>query len=293
MKKFLTLTYLTLFFAIVNLLAQRPSNEFSIYGGGGFSTLLFSPSLKGASSKGFGGDAGIGFTTFFNPQIGIHFGAGFGFNNVEVSVDNLKTVTPGLVDANDYLFDKHTTLSDYNESKKLTFVSIPIMLQFQQNLGTTHAFYAMGGTKISFQHQTEYKSSVATLSNAAYYPELNNWSATQTFANLGTFNGNSTDGNFKIELFVKLALEIGMKWRIGNNTFLYTGAYLDYGLNDYAKNQRKPLGEYITPQQLTDLTLLSFTDKINLTTAGIKLRLAFSRSSTPKQSRQQRMVPCP
>jgi hypothetical protein len=275
--------------------AQKPSNEFIIFGGVGMPVFMSS----GTSVSGFTGDAGIGYTTFFSQQIGFHLGMGFGFINLDARIDNKETVTFGMIDENSLLFDKYTTLSDYKETKKATFLSIPAMLQFQQTPTRIrpHVFYAMGGAKFVFQQQTDYNASVATLSNAAYYPEFDNWAATQEFANLGIFDGNNNDGKFNPELFVNLAFEAGMKWRISNNTILYTGAFLDYALNDPARNYRQPYGEFITPDHLTNLTLLTHANKINLTTVGIKLRLSFSRSSTPSRqtssrNRQQRMVPC-
>jgi hypothetical protein len=266
--------------------AQKPSNEFSIYGGGGAPVILSSS----ASSSGFGGDIGLGFTTFLGQQVAVHVGAGLGLSNVTIKADNLKTITPGLIDDdnNGYLYDLHTTLSGYSEVQKATFLNIPVMLQFQPKqerlqgyyVKRTLSFYAMGGAKLLFWHQTKYESSVATLSNAAYYPKFKNWTTTQKFAGLGTFDGNSTTGNFKLGLLTVLTLEAGMKWQIDEKFFLYTGAYLDYGLNDPAKNQRKPLGSYTAAEQLTDLTLLAFADKINLMTVGVKLRLAYFHSTT-------------
>ena len=285
-------TIITILFAMIclQMSAQKPATEFLISGGGGVPIVM----SKGASVTGFGANAGLGFMAFFSQQIGFHLGAEFGMNKINLKVDSLKTLTSGLIDANNYVFDLHTKLSDYNEIKQTTFLSIPIMLLFQSN-PTTHSFYAMGGVKILFQHQTNYESSVAMLSNAAYYSEFDNWAATQKFANLGTFKGNTTTGNFNLNLFTKLAFETGMKWKIGNNAFLYTGAFLDYNLNDPARHQRQPLENYILPEQLSNFKLLTFSDRINLMTAGIKLRLAFSRSSTPKPQKRRGSsinVPC-
>ena len=267
----------TIVFAIASLQlsAQKPSNEFQIYGGAGI-PLSFP---KGTSAKGFGVDLGIGFTAFVSQQIGIHFGVDYGLNNVEINVDNLKTVTLGLRDDNGYLFDKHTTLSNYNESQKTTFFSVPIMLQFQPN---TQGFYAMSGAKLLFQYKTTYESNVAILNNVGYYPEFDNWATTQLFAGFGTFDGNNTDGNFDIGLSTILALEIGMKWQIGRNMFLYTGAFVDYSLSDPLKEHRKPVSDFTTPESLQNLTLLQYADNVNSVFVGLKLRLAFIRSSTLK-----------
>ena len=258
--------------ASLQLLAQKPANEFQIYGGGGLPISL----PKGTSAKGFGADAGIGFTAFIAQQIGIHIGAGYGLSNVDINADNLKTVTHGLIDANNYPFDLHTTLSDYKETQKSTFFSVPVMLQFQPN---SQGFYAMGGAKIFVRYQTDFEPSIATLNNAAYYPEFDNWATTQMFAGLGTFPGNTTNGNSNLGVFTMLTLEMGMKWQLTERVFLYTGAYIDYGLGDPLKDLRKPVGDYIAPENLINLAPLAYADNINPVMVGVKLRLAFARST--------------
>jgi hypothetical protein len=250
------------------LLAEKPLDEFQIYGGAG--TPVLSP--KGSTIKGFSGDAGIGFTAFVSRQIGIHFGIGFGLNNVEINVENLTTITPEMPDINGQLFDLHTTLSGYREIQKATFFTIPIMLQFQPN---RHGFYAKGGAKLLFHHRTAYESRVETFHNAAYYSP-DNWVTAPSSEGLGAFPGNSTTGNFDLELFTILTLEMGMKWQISENTFLYTGAFIDYGLSNPVQNQRESYDHYIWPARLQDLTLLSFADRINPATVGIRLRLALT-----------------
>jgi hypothetical protein len=41
---------------------------------GGFAAFCFQPMQKNASSMGYGGDAGLGFTGFITPNWGIHTG---------------------------------------------------------------------------------------------------------------------------------------------------------------------------------------------------------------------------
>jgi hypothetical protein len=255
-----------------------PKNEFSIFAGCGIPLDLSNSS----SVKGFSGSVGVGYTKFLNRLIGVHIGVGLGLNHIQTNVDSLSTITHGLFDEHNYRYDLYTTLYNYEETKKTSFLSIPIMLQFQQNLGEERYFYAMGGITILFQHQTDFKAKVSELYNLAYYPLFDNWAGTQNFVNLGTFGGNNTNGNFNLELFTKLAFETGLKWRISDNAFLYAGAFLDYNLNDPARKQRRPYGEFISPDHLSDLTLLTFADKLNLMTVGVKFRLAFSLPFKPR-----------
>jgi len=267
----------------LHISAQKALPEFSIYGGGGFSFFAYQPYLHNASSGGFSGDAGVGYTFFLSQQWGIHTGAGFGLYNVKARVDYLKTITPGYIDCDGYLYDLHTTLNNYNEIHKSIFMSIPLMIQFQtkqkQSLNWKKddkvGFYVMGGVRALFLLSNKYTSQVTSLSNMAYYPEFDNWITTLAPLGLGTFDGKSSEGTLKFGVLAMFAFETGVKWRVGKGLYLYTGAYFDCGLYDPNKDSRMPYSNYTAPEHLTDLTLLAFADRINLMTVGIKLRLAF------------------
>ena len=263
--------------------AQKTPHEFSISGGGGVSIYCFKPEVKKAASMGYNVDVALGFTGFMSPQWGIHLGLGWGLFNMKTKIDKLNTITEGLIDRNDYLFDLHTTLNKYEESNKTMFLYIPVMLQFQTKpkaainwkKGQKASFYAMAGLKTALLFNNKYDVSVETLYNAAYYPEFDNWAATQIFAGLSTFDGNKVNGTFKLKALAMFAFETGIKWRIGNTLYLYTGIYYDCGLNDPSKDLRNPFEHYIYAEHLNDLTLLKFSDKITMMNIGIKLRLAF------------------
>ena len=274
-----------MFFAMINLQlsAQKTPHEFSVSGGGGISTFCFQPAVKKSISAGYSADVALGFTGFLSPQWGIHIGLGWGLYDVKTKIRKLNTITPNLVDRNNLPFDLHTALNDYKETHKTMFLYAPLMLQFQTlpkpvknwKKGQKANFYAMAGVKALFLFNNKYEAKVGSLKNAAYYPEFDNWADTQIFAGLSTFDGNKVDGKFKLNVLLMLAFETGIKWRIGEKLYLYTGVYYDCGLNDPSKKIRKPFEHYIYAEHLTDLTLLDFADKINLMTVGIKLRLAF------------------
>jgi len=267
-------------------MSARISREVSIYGGGGWSFYACQPSFKEASYKGISGDFGAAFTGFFNEQIGLHIGAGIGLYNFKTKISAFPTIiTPNLFDnVNGYHYDLHTTLYNYEEQQKTLCLSMPMMLQFQtkrthqwnKDLYSKRSFYAMGGIKWNIVFKSTYESSIEKLTNAAYYPDLDNWAATQTFAGLGPFKINNSNGkDIEISLLPALAFETGMKWHIKKNYFLYTGVYVDYVLNDPTKDIRTQVSDYdYTAPKNLDMALLSFTDKIYPMTIGLKLRLA-------------------
>jgi len=272
---------------------NKAPHEFSLNAGAGISTYAFTPTPKKASSVGYNCDFGFGFTGFFNRQLGIHVGAGFGLFNVKSKVNKLYTLTPNLSDLDDkgkeLPYELHTTLNGYNDIHKTLYISIPVMLHFQTiqkeywNWNNTQkaGFYAMGGFKVLFLFNNKYEARVPTMYNAAYYPTLNNWADTQEFKGFGTFNGNAVKGNLDFGVLVTFSLEAGVKWRIENNMFIYTGVFFDCGLNDPIKDSRKSYKEFTDPEQLKKVTIMKYADRANLMAVGIKLHFAFSKRQRP------------
>lgn len=274
------------------LFAQKNSGEFSICGGGGLSFFCYQKPVSSASSFGYHGDIGVGFTGFVSQQCGFHIGAGLGLFKIKTKVGDLKTFTPNLTDWNDHLYNLYTTLSGYSEIHKMMSLNVPFMFQFQTKMSqgwnwkkTQKAcYYAMIGAKLHLLFKRSYDSQITTLYNAAHYPVADNWATTQTFAGLGDFVGKDADGKLGVGILAMFAFETGVKWQIGEKLFLYTGVYFDCGLNDPTKNLRKPVSNYISVADLAGLSLLSFYDKSILMGTGIKLRLAFYKP--------QKYVPC-
>jgi len=273
--------------SVLSTSGQKNQHEYSISCGGGVSAFFYQPHVKNSNSIGFYGDAAVGFTGFFSPQWGIHTGLGLGLNNVSVKVKELNTITPKQIDRNNFPFDLYTTLHDYQENHQIISLYIPLMLQFQtaqeQNRNWTKGkkagYYVMGGVKALLLVSNKHEAKVKSLYNAAYYPEFDNWAATQIFAGLSKFDGNNTDGNLKLNAMISFAFETGLKWRIGKNTFLYSGVFFDCGLNDPFKNNRQPFSLYIYAEKLEHFTLLSISKRMHLINTGIKLRLAFIKAT--------------
>jgi len=271
----------------MNISAQNSPGEFSIHAGGGLSHIRYQLAPDVHSLNGFAVNFGIGYTYFFHRNWGIYAGANQSFYKAQRYIDRQKVFTPALIDANGYGFDLHTTF-DYREIHQIAYLHIPVMLRFQQKQAREHwsqkykrnqGFYAMGGIKVSipFANKYEYVSDMIAPSNVAYYPEFDNWAATQKFAGLGVFDDKSFGGKFELDTSFILALEGGRKWRLNDKLLLYAGAYFDFGLNNAANANRTPLRNHIAVEHLTDFKLLEFSNRMNLISAGVILRLAFFR----------------
>ena len=281
-------------FSALSASAKTPY-EFSIFGGGGYSFYscrvsnqtvlaphsdLYKSAVDGVSSSGASGDLGVGFTGFIAPQVGLHVGLGLGICNTNITVKDMTIVTTNFGEADGHSYDLHTSLTDYNEKFRTFCFSIPFMFQFQtmqsgsswNRRATSEAgFYAMGGLKLNILLSNTYETKVSSAYKEAYFPDLENWAGTQSFAGLGKCNIKGEKGHFGyVQTF--FALEAGAKLHLGDNRFAYIGAYFDYGLNDPSKNSREPITETSLEGSLP---LLEFADRTNLMTIGLKLRLAF------------------
>jgi len=279
-----------------SLLSAQAINEFSVYGGGGLSSLNYQLS-QGNGSSGFGGDFGAGYTylRFVNRAVetgtvvyqqmwGIHVGMGLGIYNATAKLNNVEAITSNLIDSENDGFDLLSKLSGYNETQTVMFLTIPVMGQYN-----IEQFYVMGGIKTGIPLNGKYKSKDATLTNEAYYPKYENWMKTQTFAGYGAFNGKTFDGDLDLGVSFMLSFEAGMNWNLGGNLVLYSGAYFDYGLNDISKGDKQKFINYTAnnAENFTTNSVLTsysdgskstaFTDKVNTMAVGIKLRLAFRK----------------
>jgi hypothetical protein len=284
----------------LHVIAQRGKapHEFFAHAGGGISTYAFSSAPKKASSVGYNFDIGIGFTGFVSQQIGIHVGAGFGQFNVKSKVNALYTLTTNLrddyfTDPREEFYDLHTYLKGYNDIHKTLFINIPIMFHFQTKQkqywswkNTQKAgFYAMGGVKVFFLFNNKYEARIPNMYNEAYFPEMDNWAKTQQFRGFGNFEGNAVKGNLDFGVLATFSIEMGVKWRIENNMFIYTGAFFDCGLNDPIKDSRKTFGNFTdgldAVKLLEEVTILKYSERANLMSVGIKIHFAFSRKTRP------------
>ena len=291
----------------LNLFAQKTHHEFSITADGGFAAFCFQPAAKGSSSvelykdigtdfngyngvssTGFTSGIGVGFTGFLSPHFGIHVGAGFGAYSIKTKVKELRTFTPELIDQDETLdYNLYTNLYGYKEIQKTLFVNFPVLFQYQTvqkqswnwEQSQKRSFYAAAGINVLLLVNNKFESQVTSFHNAAYYLATKNWAATQSFKGFGTFAGSSNSGKFKTMVLAVFVFETGVKWRVDKNTYLYTGAFFNCGLNDGTKTMRQDYKNFTDPDALKDITLLGFSDRINLMAAGIKLRLALFADS--------------
>lgn len=273
-------------------------HEFSIYGGGGLSTLLYEPAF-GKQSNGFGGLAGLGYTLFFNNYFGIGTGAEIAFYNANIKSASFLSESQAIdMDGNAFLYKSN--LNNFQEEQTATSINIPLMLNLQT--GGYHRFYAALGAKLGIPFKADYNSSVGEITTSGYY-EFENFEYTDmAFLGFGTFSNEiEGKGDLKFKLAYLASAELGMKWSLSRNTALYTGFYADYGLNNIAKREGG-VGVYNAenPQDIGFNSVLAsqhkktngksdnFADKVSPLAVGVKIKLAFGNSINKEKEKKEK-----
>ncbi|GHT25492.1 hypothetical protein AGMMS4957_20390 [Bacteroidia bacterium] len=251
----------------------------------------------GSYKLGIGYDFGVGYTFFFNPHWGISTGASAAFFNskyarstFEDNYDDIDGVDADS-DGNEDNFEYHYTATGYTEKQRATFLTIPLMLHFE-----TGKFYAELGGKAGFPlGSITYNGSLDELRASGWIDGYNYPIEAPKFMGFGTFQGLSNTGSLKQSKPVFFAsAEAGRKWKLTQNLSLYTGAYIDYGLNKINKVNAKvyfidydahfpdkdanyqPAGSFFAK---TANDNKSFVDKVVLSpmSVGIRITLAFGK----------------
>jgi hypothetical protein len=264
-------------------ISAQTRHEISIYAGLGSSTLAYDFS-KGEKSNGMGGAYGFGYTLFFTENIGISTGLGFASYKAEVDVRNTSCLLSGLKDEDGDIYNLTTKLDRYPEKQTVSYLKMPLMLQFQTT-GST-GFYLRAGVKLGFPSSGKYESERASFTNEGYYPEYDNTIPRPAFKGFGSFKGRDVQGDLDAKFTCFFALETGVKFRISDKMLLYMGLYYDLGLNDI----RKETGtDFLIPnaensENFTNNSILTshdgngtdFTGKVSPRSVGLDIRLAYA-----------------
>ena len=279
------------FFLLIGTVGQlyaQKRHEFSISTGGGVSKLNFLE-IAGERNFGFSGNFGLGYHFFFTQEFGIGTGAELALYNTQFKMNEYDVNSMAAdIDGDDFEF--RSTISGYSENQSIMLLKIPLMLQVQS--GGSQQFYMAAGGKVGFPLSGKYKSTISSLYNSGYYEHENALYDSQEFLGFGKFTNKKYEGDLSYKMSFFVSIEAGLKSQIGEKTYLYFGAYLDYGINNIidAPTEPSPFAEYNAdnkPPFRVNSVLISqyglgndtspqlFADKVKPMAVGLKLRLAF------------------
>lgn len=232
-------------------------HEFSLYGKGGLSTLLYSidkddRDRSGSVKKGLGGTVGLGYVYFFNPNWGIQTGVELAIYNSTANFADSLRMKYTVLDSPEDFYKQYfsSAFSKHVEAQRSMYLQIPIMVQYQTN--GRHRFYAAAGVKAAISLGAKYDIS-AEVDNMLYSESIwetddgySGWTSEEFY--IGNGEDNPEEDYYKEAYFVGYKLpyeksgksslnfnllgsvEAGMKWGLSTNWSLYTGLYADLGI---------------------------------------------------------------
>lgn len=278
---------LILALATTILASAQDKQEVSVYLGGGLSSLKYDLGESGDVSSQFGPLLGIGYTYKVNSTWGIVSGLEMAVYKSEASSQGLK----GQYMTQDNYgndFEWRLTLHDFKETQTGTYLNIPIMVQFAPE--SSGKFYANFGLKVGIPLSGKYEAEYTKLVASGYYPATDAEYTDINFRGFGEFEGSSSKGDVDFGVAFILAAECGLKWKLSNSMNLYTGGYIDYGLNNLVKegdSNRIISYEKNNPTNVDYNSLMyskrtegedtkPFIDKVVPFAFGLKVKLGFS-----------------
>lgn len=228
MKIKITLAILVLF----NVAVQ--AQELNLKINAGTSGILYDSSIGNGNLK-FGGGIGVGYTYFFSSHWGITTGIDVMYNQNSFELNNGNTITSYEVDDQTSAFEYRVTPSKYKEDQHFISAAIPFLLQYRTAVAyKTQLYFGFGG-KILFPGKHSVKASASELQLTAYYPDLNLLIDDLPSHGFGKVSSWQDKTTVSLEPSFLLSAETGLTFKIKENTQLYTGIYVDYGLSNLVK----------------------------------------------------------
>ena len=281
---------ISILFSLAGLGGLFAQHEFSARVGGGLSSLSYDLS-SGAHTNGFGGRFGAGYNYFFNNRWGLGVGFELGLYNAKSALPTFGYSINPAFDIDGKTFEFITNISNFNERQQTMMFQIPLMLQFQTAGNGKRQFYAAAGAKAGIPIGEKYDIETTVVNAGKYELEVIVYD-NDRFWGFDKFE-DKYNGSLDFNTAFFASAEFGVKWKLKDRMSLYTGVYLDYGLNNIHSKASSipPVVEYntdIVPNRFAVSSVMrshngsshSFTDKVTPVAAGVTLRLAFGGSKS-------------
>lgn len=285
---------------------EKPIKHYlDIYAGGGVGTLGYQ--LQGGAvdlSAAFG--AGLGYTYFFHPSVGLQLGLSF---SRVVSSARLtermewRTWQDGspLTDYTGEPYIHYAAFSDFRERQQAYLVEVPLGLRFRyfKSSSSKAGLHAALGAKLAIPVMANYTRVSGDITHTGWYEQ---WQL--TLHDLpGRFETERFDTKQEESITNRLHLinaeayaELGLAVRINSHYELYIAAYGQYLINDFSATQmsdRVPLGFRNTHNNyafMNEYHGLIGTDKVGALhpwMAGLKIGISIWPGKTEKEKKKE------
>jgi hypothetical protein len=312
---------LTVAFAPVAASAQydfaKRKNEASVYVYGGWTSLQYM--LAGGSHSGtWGGGAGAGYTYYFNDTWALLTGLEAGTFGASTAKDLLLSGKherhSDNIRPNDMILQGKYV--DYSENQTALYGHIPLMLQMLIPMTIRDDYlYVSAGLKLGMMFSGSFQNTFNELTISAYLPFsdalIENVQSLGFVSKKNAANMYDANGSLSLKFNVSATVEGGVRWAFEDGAALYTGIYIDYGLNNLQRisdnavlmsteipniftyhsileSKYEQQAVYPSPNAPPPVISEQYVNKINLFAMGLKVKLSFNASGIPIVTRRVR-----
>lgn len=270
-----------------------------IYAAGGVSSLGYS--LEGGkTSLGIAFSAGLGYTWFFRPVIGLQTGVSLTRLATKATLVN-EMQWAGLTDYAGDEYIHRTAFSDWTEKQQAYLVEIPLGLRFRYfaNKDSKAGLHAAFGAKLAMPVIANFKHASGAVTHYAWYDywqlELRDLPGRFETETIATPQEESVRDKLNV-VNAEAYAELGIALRAGERTEISIAAYGQYLINDFCavkRENRTPLGfanAHNNYSFMTEYHGLIGTNKIGAMhpwMAGLKIGVSVWPGKTDKQKKKE------
>lgn len=286
------------FSAFSQTMQDQNRHEFSLWVAGGISTMQ-SKLTTGEryifkDMGALGGSVGLGYSYAFHYNWSVGTGVEFAMLRAKLNLPLISDMYTSP-DGEGGLMDIKTEGKDYEETQKAFFINVPVMLKYQADLCEKgHKFYAAIGPKLGIPIMDATYKPKGNLSTSARFEGTRDFDNNAPF---GDFESNTKNDELDLKLSWIAAFEAGVKWKLSDAWFLYTGLYLDLGLNEIRKgddyDKSKNLYDFDYNDQTFNSNSMIFSQyngeelskKVRTLSTGVKVQITFGSSRFLKKEK--------
>lgn len=179
----------------------------------------------------------FGYLMKFKQFIGLGIGLGLSSYQTEISLNSYNTSLPPATDIDGDNFTENIEVSDLIQKTKLSYIDLPIYLEFGNPNTYKINFYGKIGVKFSYPVLYDFNSS-GNISNQGYYPQW--YVLLYNIPELGFANDQPivTSGETEINpLNISAFLSLGMTIPASDYFIFKIGANINYGLTEISADK--------------------------------------------------------
>jgi hypothetical protein len=219
----------------------------------------------------FFGTIDIGY--FFSKYFEVSSGIGFSSYSTDLSLDSYTNAFDTTDSEND-VYNRRISGSDIKETQKLSFINIPLSIDFQLPLTSTLGFYIQAGIDFSIPVQKSYSSS-GTFSYSGYYQAYHVLIENVPYEGFLSANRNNVNGVLVTKsLCQELLTSAGFRYTVKNKFQISLGGFYNKMLSDLSDNSAANSFRLSSvPNQMK--SMMQGSSKVTASSLGLKISLSF------------------